>query len=737
LTATAATALAAVLALSGLAQRADGFVYDLLARVAVHAPRDDIVIVAIDNASVGALGRWPWTRDRHTALLQRLAAARPRAIAYDVLFLEPSADDAALAQAMRGAGPVYLPLTFDIPGDNGAPFRLEQPVEPLRSAAAGLGQVNLEFDADGVVRRVMLGEDDGVHSWPHMMETVYRAVRGRDSAPYMKGARALTGAPGGLRRGRPMLIPFAGPPGRFRTISFSDIALGEIDPQFLKDKIVLVGAEADGLGDRYATPLFGGAQGMAGVEVLANVLDALLSDRGVQPLPPAGVLAFSVLPPWLLLIGVLRLRPGANMLLGVALMAACLAACAALLLLARIWAPPAAALAGLLFVYPFWSWRRLAATSAYMAGELGRFAQEPELLPALGSEAGAGGDVVTREMDLMRAAVSRMRELRRFVTFSLQSLPDATLVADLDGQVGLANRAADALFERLTGAGPTGQRLDTLMAAFTPSPEAPDEVEAQGLTLQVRRTPLSDASGAAIGAIVRFTDISALKAAGRQREQVLQLLTHDMRSPQVSILALLRQDEAGAPPALAARIEGYARRTLALADDFVNLARAESAPLDLQVLDLGDLMLDAVDDLWPQAKAKGVALAGEAAPEPMLVMADRSLMTRVLINLVSNAVKYTDPGGRIDCRVIREGEVVSAVIADTGRGMGPDQLARLFRRFDRGGPSDRDKADGTGLGLAFVQTAVLRHGGAVTCDSRQGEGSRFAVRLAAVIEEGG
>jgi signal transduction histidine kinase len=365
-----------------------------------------------------------------------------------------------------------------------------------------------------------------------------------------------------------------------------------------------------------------------------------------------------------------------------------------------------------------------------MAGELKRFSAEPDLLPPA-AWTPVAGDVVAREMDLMANTIARMRELRRCVTLSLQSLPDATMVVDPDGRVGMANREADALFRMLTGVGPEGQRLDTLMSAFQApaDSEASDELEAHGVAYQIRRTPLGSGVEAPMGWIVRLADISALKAASRQREQVLQLLTHDMRSPQVSILALLNQGEERAPPALAARIAGYARRTLALADDFVNLARAEGAPLDLELLNLPDLMLDAVDDLWPQAQAKGVALLAEPGEAEILARVDRSLITRALINLVGNAVKYTDPGGRVVCRVQVQGKAAVCEIADTGRGMGPDELARLFRRFDRTGPGGKGKADGVGLGLAFVEAVVRRHGGSIAVDSRPGEGSTFRLSL--------
>jgi CHASE2 domain-containing sensor protein len=729
----AVSSLAVVLlALTGLTQRADNVVYDLLSQAGAHAPRDDIVIVAIDNRSIRDLGRWPWARSRHADLLQQIAKAGAKAVAYDVLFVDPDPDpaqDLALAGAMREAGKVLLPVTFDVPGDNGAPFRLIPPIPPLKAAAAGLGQVNLQFDPDGVVRRAMLAEDDGTTTWPHLMEAAYRLVTGADSAVYAKEAARAPDRTKGLWRSRPILIPFAGPPGRFRTIAFSDLVRGETPPEFIKDKIVLVGATADGLGDRYSTPLSGGQEVMAGVEVQANVLDALLSGRAIRPLGPAVTAALSLAPLWLLLIGFVSFLPRTNMVLGAVLIVATFALCGTALVLARVWVPPMAAVLGVLFVYPFWSWRRLEASSAYMLAELSRFAEEPELLPALAApRGGLGSDAVAREVGLMQGAVGRMRELRRFARDTLQGLPDATLVAGLDGRVSLANRAACILFEDLTGEPPDHKRLADLLALFGTGEG--DDVTAKGQAFQLRREPLSSTTGEPIGEIVRFTDISALRAAGRQREQVLQLLTHDMRSPQVSILSLLESPgEDKPPPGLARRIESYARRTLALADDFVHLARAESAPLTLEEIDLGALMLDAADDLWPQASAKGVSVKAQAPDEEYLVRADRSLMTRALINLIGNAVKYTDAGGEVTAGVWRDGQDIVCAIADTGRGMAPEQLARLFERFHRGAAAK--SSDGVGLGLAFVQTVIQRHGGRIGCDSVEGRGSTFTLRLPA------
>ena len=738
LVALAVSAMVVALVLTRATERADNVVFDTVSGWGVRAPHEDIVVVAIDNRSLAELGRWPWPRARHQALLESLARYGPRAVAYDVLLVEPDltpgADD-ALASALTAGPPVFLPLTFDVPGPDGAPYEVLAPIAPLAARAAGLGQVNVDFDSDGVIRRTYMVERDGERAWPHLMAFMQAAAEGTPRPASAGAAAGPARAP--LLREAPLLISFAGPPGHFRTVSFVDVVNGATPAEFLRDKLVLVGATADGLGDRYATPLSHRTEIMSGIELQANLLDTLLTGRAIAPAGLGQLLAFSLTPLVLALAGFLLLRPRANLLLGGALVAATIVASAVLLLQAQVWAPPTAALAGLILVYPLWSWRRLEATSAYMLQELRAFSQEPDLLSALAQRRGGPPtDVIDRQVALMHAAIDRARDLRRQVLDALQGLPDATLVTDLAGQVLIANREAEALF----GDDPAGRPVAQLVASLSPEAgtldlagEAADAelIVPDGRSFAIRRTPLSEAGGEQVGWIIRFTDVTALKDAGRQREHILELLTHDMRSPQVSILTLLGSSEAKAAVAapVADRIAGYARRTLSLADNFVNLARAEADAYAAEVLDLGEVLLDAVDDLWPQSSARQIAVVAAETDGEVLVEGDRALLTRALINLVDNAIKYSPAGGRVDCAVrIEDGQAVCTV-ADQGEGMSPAQLANLFKRFHRVRPKGGERIDGVGLGLSFVHAVVQRHGGRIDCASTLGQGASFTVRL--------
>ncbi|WP_293374227.1 CHASE2 domain-containing protein [Phenylobacterium sp. SCN 70-31] len=726
--------------LGGAATRLDNLFYDAMTRLSARPPSADIVVVAIDNRSIAEIGRWPWPRSEHATLLRRLAEAKPRAVAYDVLLVDPDRDpavDADLAAAVA-LTPTLLPASFDVPGRDGAPYEIALPVRPLRAAAAGVGHVNVAFDADGVVRRAFLSQHAGDQEWPHLMELMARQTGGGPS-PTWRAARPPAAAPDtppGIVRTRPVMVAYGARPGDIRTVSFVDLMRGETPAEVLRDRLVLVGATADGLGDRYATPLSGGEEVMPGVEMQANLLDTLLSGRAVRPLDRTPLALFALAPLWVVLAGFLVLRPRANLALGLAVAAVVLIGSGLLLVFGRIWAPPAATLVALALVLPLWSWRRLEASSAFMTTELRRFAAEPDVLPTGAATARPAGEVIAQQMDLMEAALEQARDLRRFLHDVIQGLPDATVVLAADGKVLVANRAAENLFAAIAGRAPVGETLDHLAAALTPQPAADGEVETEatapdGRTFVVRRTPLLTARGGRAGEIVRYADVTSLKAAGRQREDILQLLTHDMRSPQVSILALL--DNHPVAPDLSTRLRGYARRTLDLADDFVHLSRAETASLTTEPVDMVEVALDALDDLWPQSQAKSLMVNGPDADTPLLVAGDRGLLTRTLINLLDNAIKYTEPGGRITCDVrldeSRSPPRVVCTIADTGRGMPPEEAAQVFERFRRARGEANRGVSGAGLGLAFVQTVVQRHGGAITCESRPGEGTRFEIVL--------
>lgn len=190
--------------LTPVANRADHLIYDVLMRAKAGPADDGVVIIAIDDRSLETLGQWPWPRDLHARLIDRLTQASAGAVAYDVLFTEPSPQDDALAAALSRNGQVRLPVVLDAPGLNGAAYREDAPAPALAHAAAGLGHVNLTIDDDGAVRRLPLYLQAGPRTWPHLILQL-AATRGPidrarpSGAPHRPAPRWPPQSPAGRR----------------------------------------------------------------------------------------------------------------------------------------------------------------------------------------------------------------------------------------------------------------------------------------------------------------------------------------------------------------------------------------------------------------------------------------------------------------------------------------------------------------------------------------------------------
>jgi len=778
-TACAGFAIVLLGALWHLMSGIDHLLYDSYLRAYSRPVSQDIVLVEIDNASIDALGRWPWPRSVHAQLVNRLADAGAAAVVYDALFTEPSSEDASFARAMSRV-PTFLPILLSAADESGRRVAVK-PVEPLAGAAAGLGHINLEVDGDGIVRSVALFEGDAGSRWPQLMLPVWRAIR--DGEVKLADRKAATRGVDDPWRAAPagsearFLIPFGPRANTYRKVSFSQVLDGEVPPDLLRGRVVLVGVTASGLYDRFATPLSGELGPLPGVYIHANVLDTLLGGTEIEPVAAAWVAAASLVPLVLLLAGFLVLSPWRALLLLVGLVAASLGGSAALLYGARLWLSPVPAIAALLIVYAVWSWRRLEMTMAYLRKELRRLADEPYLLPEVHTPAIAGefgGDALAQQMALMAQAAQRLQDMRRFVWDSLDSVPEPLLVADLRGVVLIANHAARAYFAGL-GAGPAeGRRmsdafgdvelvktidgdadasararahwpapLDPASGGFTALMESGVEVRSRdGRDYLLRYASCTNAQGQGVGWIAGLVDVTPLHEAERQREDALRLLSHDMRSPQSSIVTLVETERArgtiDAEPVrdLMERIERYARRALQLADDFVQLARAESQEYELESTSLADLLIDASDEVWPQARAKRIEIDTHCEADEMgWINADRSLMTRALVNLLNNAVKYSPTDTRIVCRIrmVPEGEPhVVCSISDQGYGIAAEDRERLFKPFQRFHTAQRPEVSGAGLGMAFVWTVVTRHGGELGVESEVGNGTTITLSLPAL-----
>ncbi|MDM7958110.1 PAS domain-containing sensor histidine kinase, partial [Blastomonas sp.] len=374
----------------------------------------------------------------------------------------------------------------------------------------------------------------------------------------------------------------------------------------------------------------------------------------------------------------------------------------------------------------------LQATSDYMAGELARLERE-EALP-IGDTPLADADLVTGQSRRLSGAIGQLRDLRRFVGDTLAGLPDPALVSDGTGKVVLTNAAADAAF----GTALSGQESAELLTALA-DPDSgaalaayladPDERHIEfaardGRSFVLRRAPIIDASGQPRGQVDYLTDITSIANARREREEMLQLLSHDMRGPQAAILALVGSGDGKIDRA---RIARHARHTLTLADTFVDLARMHERPFQPEPIIAADLASEAADSLWPVASQRAVQIAVSDASDCAFIVAERESLFRALVNLFDNAVKYSPDGGLVSVSVSVAEASLLIVITDQGKGIDPVVLPKLFQRFASDGQGSDVK--GIGLGLNYVAAVVARHGGAITGANSDTGGAVFTITL--------
>jgi CHASE2 domain-containing sensor protein/signal transduction histidine kinase len=707
----------------------DNLLYDRLSAAARPAADDNILIVAIDDPSLAALGKWPWDRETHARLIARLQAGQPRSITFDILLSEQSnpASDKALASAMQnGPAPVFMPLHFSTPGNDGRPFDTILPASSFVSAATAIGHANVIFDPDGIVRRgALCFRADGEKTrWPHLMELAYRGSEGRASPAYRDS-----------KCGQELLIPYARR-GSFAEISYADLLSGDVPEDSLKGRDVIIGATATGMGDNF--PAANGEEGLlSGVEVMANMLGALRRNDFISPVVQSWTTALALLPLWLLMMGFLVWKPRIILAASLLSIALILSASAALLW-SGIWLAPGAALLGVLLVYPLWGWRRLQAMSDFLGSELRALEQEGEASP-LPVQTNRATDLVGRQSEALAGSIDHMRDLRRFVSDTLADLPDPMFVTDPEGSVTLTNDMLDEHFSKNIRGMQLAHALGIMVAPNDRAvvdkylQNADSDAAAEFVrfnaprdqTFVMRRSEIRSDAGILRGHIHYLTDITDLARAETEREEVLQLLSHDMRAPQSTIIAILDGDvDADAKK----RIERNARRTMQLAQDFVEIARMGETEFAGEDVLLADLVREVADSLWPLANERCITFSFGDSSNSAFVMAEPDRLFRAFCNLIDNAIKFSPDNGNIAIAIARKTADIAVSITDSGAGIAPDILPNLFSRFTTGG-GHKGRVSGTGLGLTFVQAVVQRHQGAVNAANNAGGGATFTVML--------
>jgi len=340
--------------------------------------------------------------------------------------------------------------------------------------------------------------------------------------------------------------------------------------------------------------------------------------------------------------------------------------------------------------------------------------------------------------------LGELRAQHETLTSVLSHMTDGILIADQEGMIRLINPAAQQIFN-VDETGALDHRLIEVVrhhqlaeiwrkCQMSGTPQSttletiPDRLFIQGIA-----TPLGSTMPGST--LLVFQDLTLLRRLEMIRRDFVSNVSHELRTPLASLKALTETLSEGAledPPAakqFLKRMEDEIDNMTQMVQELLELSKIESGrvPLEKRAITPYELIQPAIDRMQLQAERAGLTLTLDCGRDLPAVLADPNRMEQVLVNLVHNAIKFTPPGGEILVSAHNEPGKVVFMVRDTGVGIEPEALTRIFERFYK---ADRSRSGGgTGLGLSIARHLVESHGGHIWAESNPGQGSTFYFSL--------
>ena len=263
--------------------------------------------------------------------------------------------------------------------------------------------------------------------------------------------------------------------------------------------------------------------------------------------------------------------------------------------------------------------------------------------------------------------------------------------------------------------------------------------------IQLIGAPLRDANDALVGAIVVLHDVSDLRSLESVRRDFVANISHELKTPLAAIRGLVETliDDASMDQAthdrFVEKIRDQSMRLSNIVSDLLTLSRLESdqGGAQLERMDLRESVAESYRAQVHVAETKRVDLGASVSDQPVYIDGDGEALRELVDNLVSNAIKYTPEGGRVDVRLGIEGSNAVLSVEDTGIGIAAEDQGRIFERVYRVDKARSRQMGGTGLGLSIVKHVALAHGGNISLKSAPGRGSTFRVQIPLAKENGG
>jgi len=325
----------------------------------------------------------------------------------------------------------------------------------------------------------------------------------------------------------------------------------------------------------------------------------------------------------------------------------------------------------------------------------------------------------------------------------LSSTPDPVLVTDYQGRLLLANPAAWQVLE-LPGETVNGKAIDTIIqqpALLQLLQVVSEDKQSAEVELMDGKIYLATASsviveGQPVGRICIMRDVTRFKELDTLKSEFVSTVSHDLRYPlttmrgyatMLEMVGEMNEQQAGYVRKILTSVDGMIQLVTSLLD----LGRIDAGvDLQLEMIPVQDVVERVIGALQLQASQKQVVISSDISPHAIpLVEADYALLQQALHNLVENAVIYNEPRGKVTVRVEPDKDQMVFSVNDTGIGIAPVDIPRIFEKFYRGGQKEAKQRQGTGLGLAIVKSITERHKGRVWVESQLGKGSTFYMAI--------
>ncbi len=348
--------------------------------------------------------------------------------------------------------------------------------------------------------------------------------------------------------------------------------------------------------------------------------------------------------------------------------------------------------------------------------------------------------------EFRRTDQAKFNRVQRATQRAFDSLPDAVAIVDLEGTVEVATESARTTFGLWPKTKifdlPSGWIANLFNAALRTGQSLPHKsphnviqhfVKGEERYFRPEAAPILDAGKQPTGVILVFQDVTQLRQQDEIKGSVISTVSHQLKTPLTSIrmaIHLLLEEKVGPLTEKQVELLVAARedsdRLHDILTNLLDISRIESGrdQMEFHIVSARSMVLEALEPFRRTAQDQGLALSVELPEDLPEVWVDPTRINHVFSNLLTNAFKYTSPGGKIVLSAKVEQEFVQFSILDTGRGIPSDYLPRIFDPFFR--VPDQGKETGAGLGLAIVKEIVEAHGGIVGVESREGQGSTFS-----------